>query len=84
MPGNHEIAEAQRNLGACYAEGEGVERDAVQAYMWLKITLGQGTKDAAKVRSYLESLEKSMTGERIEKALRLSQAFEPSAMRQGK
>src|SRR5262245_63724167 len=36
------VARAQNNIGACFAEGLGVERDAALAVRWLTLSAGAG------------------------------------------
>ena len=38
------LADAQYNLGRLYYMGEGVPRDFVQAYVWLRLAADQGVK----------------------------------------
>ena len=45
--------DAQYAAGLIYAEGRGVEPDLVQAYFWLSQALGQGDRDAEKLRRYV-------------------------------
>lgn len=39
-------ADAQYNLGYCYATGEGVSQDYSQAYFWFLIAADNGIEDA--------------------------------------
>ena len=41
-------AEAQYDLGACYYDGSGVERDKTKAIQWFKKAAEHGNKDAQK------------------------------------
>ena len=41
------LAQAQRNLGICYLNGEGVKEDKAQAKEWLKKAEAQGDTIAA-------------------------------------
>ena len=41
-------ADAQNNLGAIYAEGQGVPRDMIGAYTWLSLAATAGNQSAAK------------------------------------
>jgi len=50
---------AQYNLGGCYANGEGVAKDQIEAYAYWN----QGTVEYA--RKKLAALEKQMTAEQI-------------------
>ena len=57
----------------CYANGEGLEKDVIQAYKCLNIA-APVIPEAAKERN---SLEKTMTKEQISEAQRLSSEFKP-------
>lgn len=46
---------AQYALGLMYAEGRGLEQDAVQAYIWLSRAAQQGDQDAVTLRYVLLS-----------------------------
>ena len=63
---------AQLNLGVMYYEGEGVDRDYVQAYKWFSLAAGQGTEAAKKNMGLLEA---RLTGEQIAEAQRLAREF---------
>ncbi|MGZ9021055.1 MAG: hypothetical protein ACXW3S_14080 [Rhodoplanes sp.] len=43
-------SDRQLVLGLAYAMGEGVPKDALQAYMWLNLAAAQGTENAARSR----------------------------------
>jgi TPR repeat protein len=45
--------DAQYAAGLVYAEGRGVELDLVQAYFWLTQAIGQGDRDAERLRRYV-------------------------------
>lgn len=49
-------AEAQCWLGMCYANGDGVSEDAVEAYQWVKLAEEQGYERACKVVALIEAL----------------------------
>ena len=49
-------AQAQYNLGVCYENGEGVEKDTSEAMKWYRIASEQGHKDA---ETALQELQKS-------------------------
>jgi TPR repeat protein len=57
------LAEAQYNLGSCYAKGDGVAKDNVEAYKWLSLARSQGNEVA---RTDLNSLAKQMTPEQTD------------------
>ena len=44
---------AQTNLGALYANGNGVERDDARAYAWTSLAAGQGNETAKRNRTML-------------------------------
>ena len=58
-------AYAQEHLGLLYAEGEGVVRDYVQAYMWFDLAAMQGNEGTLSNRDYSATL---MTPADISKA----------------
>jgi TPR repeat protein len=39
-------AQAQNDLGLCYARGDGVEKDEAQAVLWYRIAAEQGNSEA--------------------------------------
>ena len=43
-------AEAQFNLGFCYARGEGVPQSDAEAYIWFSLASARGMENAAKSR----------------------------------
>lgn len=49
-------AQAQYNLGVCYENGEGVEKDTSEAMKWYRIAFEQGHKDA---ETALQKLQES-------------------------
>ena len=49
-------AQAQYNLGVCYENGEGVEKDTSEAMKWYRIASEQGHKDA---ETALQKLQES-------------------------
>lgn len=75
-------AAAQESLGFMYADGRGVPRDYVQAYMWLYLSLsrsesGTGSTDGRKV---LAALEVKMTPAEIAEARNLACAWTPKKL----
>ena len=68
--------DAQYAAGLIYAEGRGVEQDAVQAYYWLTRALSQGDTDAEVLR-YRVAAE--MSEEEFNEARRLVRLAEASA-----
>ena len=67
---NH--AKAQGCLGLCYATGDGVPRDFIEAYKWFNLASIQGIASAT---THRDDLAASMTPDQIEKAQRLSREF---------
>ena len=65
-------AYAQGVLGSLYAEGKGVPKDYVKAYMWFNLSAAQGYEDAKKRR---DKLLTRMTPIQIAAAQRLFTAF---------
>jgi uncharacterized protein len=56
-------AAAQFNLGVMYYEGQGVQQDYTQAYMWVNLATAQGVEDAVRMR---DNLVKKLTPSQIE------------------
>lgn len=67
-------ADAQFNLGLVYAQGFGVAKDYVQAYMWWNLAAAAGNEEAATNRGIIEA---RMTPEQIAEAQRLSRNWVP-------
>ncbi len=67
-------AMAQCILGLCYARGQSVVQDKVEAYKWLLLATAQGIESAKKAVSILE---KFMTQEQIANGQRLANKFKP-------
>ena len=65
-------ARAMSNLGFMYAEGRGVPKDDVLAYMWANLSIAQGNEKASEIRDLLET---RMSGTQIEEAQRLSREW---------
>ncbi len=68
------MAEAQNNLAACYANGQGVPRDFVQAYKWFTISLANGNTYSARYRDQLATM---MTPDQLAEAQRLAREWKP-------
>ena len=64
--------DAQCSLATCYFNGEGVAKDAVEAYKWWNLAAASGNENAAERR---ESIAKKMTPEQIAEAQRLSREW---------
>ena len=60
---------AQYNLGAMYANGEGVPENYVRAYAWFNLAAAQGHEDAVSGKANVEGL---MTAAQIAEAQELS------------
>jgi TPR repeat protein len=67
-------ADAQYNLGVCYAKGEGVPQDKVLAYMWHDLASANGLKRAERKKG---QLEKRLTRQQIAEAQKLSREWKP-------
>jgi hypothetical protein len=76
---NTGLWEGQMELGFLYADGKGVPKDSVLAYMWLNLSAASAPQnnlfsDIAKQRDVLAS---TMTREQIAEAQRLSREWKP-------
>lgn len=61
--------DAQYGLGLVYAEGRGVDQDAVEAYAWLSVAMLQGDPEAEMLRDVvMQSLNPAHIREAIERA----------------
>jgi TPR repeat protein len=68
-------AHAQFNLGAMYANGQGVPQDYVRAHMWFNLSAAQGEKNANKQR---DLVAKRMTEAQIAEAQKLAREWKPT------
>jgi TPR repeat protein len=59
-------------MGLCYAEGKGVPKDDVTAYMWLNLASAQGYPLAMPEKS---DLTKRMTREQIAEGQKMSREW---------
>ncbi|MFQ5467803.1 MAG: tetratricopeptide repeat protein, partial [Kiloniellaceae bacterium] len=66
------LPEAQYNMAMLYGQGRGVERDAVQAYMWYSLALAGGEDRAKKA---LDRLTVEMSPAEITRARKLIADF---------
>ena len=67
-------ADAQYNLGAMYAQGNGVPQDYVRAYMWWSLSAANSTSDAQKVAAdNRDSVAARMTAAQLVEAQQLLQ-----------
>ena len=60
---------AQYRIGFIYANGEGVPKNDIAAYMWFNLSAAQGDKEASKA---MIALGEKMTTDQISEAQRLS------------
>ena len=67
-------AAAQYNLGFCYAHGDGVAEDLVEAYKWLLLAARQGDEGAKQIMKVLES---KLTLEQIAEGKKRAREFKP-------
>ncbi len=65
---------AQIELGLMLAIGEGVPRDRIESYKWLRIA---SSGDNGFVAGLIETLSRRMTEDQIAEAERLASGFEP-------
>jgi hypothetical protein len=74
-------AAAQESLGFMYADGRGVPRDYVQAYLWISLALAQAEGEAAdRRRMTLAGIEAKMTPAEIAEARSLACAWTPKKL----
>ena len=73
----HGYSNAQYDLGAAYANGEGVPQDTVLAYMWFNLASASGDKDAKEAK---ETISGRMTREQIAEAQKLSREWKPGGL----
>ena len=66
---------AQFNLGAMYANGQGVPQDYVRAHMWFNLSAAQGNQGAAKNR---DIAARRMTPAQIAEAQKLAREWKPT------
>ena len=67
-------AAAQYNLGFCYAHGDGVAEDLVEAYKWLLLAARQGDEHA---KEGVTPLESSLRPEQIAAGQKRARDFKP-------
>jgi TPR repeat protein len=67
-------AAAQLNLGSSYANGEGVDRDYVQAHMWFALAASRGNEQAEEHR---DKISKLMTPAQIADAQKMAGEWKP-------
>lgn len=71
--------DGQIGLGVMYSLGQGVEKDPVEAYKWLRLAAGRlpAGSDRARVIGALDVLAESMTDEELAEAIRLAKEWKP-------
>jgi hypothetical protein len=74
------VAFAQFNLGVRYANGQGVERDPVLAYLWFSLA-AQGLlgREADTARQARDSIKATLTPEQRERGDQMVKAWRPAA-----
>ena len=70
---------AQFYLGVLYANGQGVPKDLVQSYMWLKLSAARGYSEAKKAQQIVSG---QMTEAQIAEAQKLGQEWKPTSAQQ--
>jgi hypothetical protein len=72
------VAFAQFNLGVRYANGQGVERDPVQAYLWFSLA-AQGLlgKEADTARQARDSIKSTLTPEQVARGDEMVKTWRP-------
>ena len=65
-------ADAQLSLGSAYAMGSGVERDGIQAHMWVNLSVASGHPQASEL---LEIIEGKLSEGQIEAAVRMKEEW---------
>ncbi len=71
------LAIAQYPMSQCYAAGQGVAKDAVEAYKWTFLAAGQGHEEAQNYRTELES---TLLHEQIAEGRMRARHFKPSGV----
>jgi TPR repeat protein len=71
---NEVLANAQYGLAWMYANGDGVPKDNVQAFMWWDLAAAQGFIGAKTNRN---TIEKKMTPAQLAEAQKLSREWKP-------
>ena len=69
---NAGIVDAQFMIGLMYSRGEGVERDFIEAYKWLKLADDRGHQ---KANDYTNLLSENMTPEEIAEAKKFAEEW---------
>ena len=72
---------AQASLGLLYRFGKGVQRDLVQAYLWLELSASRTTgADSESIAEYRDAAAAQMTQAQINEAKRLARGWKPKPM----
>ena len=81
-PPNAATSRRQANLGTLYANGLGVERDDVQAHMWLNLAASRTKSRKARwgLMSKRDNVAARLTLEQLTEAQRLAQEWRPKAL----
>ena len=75
-------ASAQFNLGVLYANGTGLQQDAVQAYKWLSLAVAAVSGgEAARYAGARDTVRTALTPEQIADAERLTREWAASHVR---
>jgi TPR repeat protein len=67
---NQGQADAQYMLGVLYSGGQGVEKDSVQAYTWVSLTIGNGTDFGSAAVTLKSNLEQNLSPDQLAQARR--------------
>lgn len=70
--------QAQLMVGLLYANGEGVERDVAEAYMWFLISAANGNEHAKSLYEGASNLDKLLSPEEKADAERRAEQWQPS------
>ncbi len=70
--------DAQNNLGAMYANGEGVPQDYVQAHKWMNLAASRTAPgEAGEYESARNEVAEKMTASQVAEAQRLTREWQP-------
>lgn len=71
---------AQASLGLLYRFGKGVQRDLVEAYKWLEVSVSHTTgADSESIAEYRDAAAAKMTPAQINEAKRLARDWKPKS-----
>ena len=70
-------AKAQFRLGSCYAKGQGVSANDVEAYMWFDLVAQSDGKRRIAAKEECDRIGSKMTPEQIAEAQKLSREWKP-------